>query len=131
MVGPAEERAIARAAEEGRTPGSRRGAFQGTRAAGGKRHGKSSVQQEHDEVVAVHIIGIHAADLIQECANAVAAGTSVKELSMMSRPPAQIHSYHGHKIGWMPWFHYAGPLCWILAELSGGGYLETHLQLSY
>ncbi len=31
----------------------------------------------------MHIIGIHAADLIQECANAVAAGTTVQELSMM------------------------------------------------
>lgn len=31
----------------------------------------------------VHIIGIHAADLIQECANAVAAGTTVRELAMM------------------------------------------------
>merc|ERR1712241_1288790 len=29
------------------------------------------------------VIGIHAADLIQECANAVAAGTTVQELSMM------------------------------------------------
>ena len=35
------------------------------------------------KVIAVHIIGIHAADLIQECANAVAAGTTVQELSMM------------------------------------------------
>ena len=31
----------------------------------------------------MHIIGIHAADLIQECSNAVAAGTTVEELSMM------------------------------------------------
>lgn len=35
------------------------------------------------EVLGVHIIGIHAADLIQECANAVAAGTTVGELAMM------------------------------------------------
>jgi dihydrolipoamide dehydrogenase len=33
--------------------------------------------------VAVHNIGIHAADLIQECANAFTAGTAVQELSMM------------------------------------------------
>jgi dihydrolipoamide dehydrogenase len=36
-----------------------------------------------EEILGVHIIGIHAADLIQECANAVAAGTTVRELSMM------------------------------------------------
>ncbi len=34
-------------------------------------------------LLGVHIIGIHAADLIQECSNAVAAGTTVEELSMM------------------------------------------------
>jgi len=33
--------------------------------------------------VGVHIIGIHAADLIQECANAMAAGTTVREIAMM------------------------------------------------
>ena len=36
------------------------------------------------EILGVHIIGIHAADLIQECANAVAAGTTVEELAMMT-----------------------------------------------
>lgn len=34
-------------------------------------------------MIGVHIIGLHAADLIQECSNAVAAGTTVRELSMM------------------------------------------------
>lgn len=36
-----------------------------------------------EEILGVHIIGIHAADLIQECANAMAAGTTVREISMM------------------------------------------------
>lgn len=41
--------------------------------------------KETEEIVGVHIIGLHAADLIQECSNAVAAGTTVRELSMMVR----------------------------------------------
>ncbi|CAN0464721.1 unnamed protein product, partial [Scytosiphon promiscuus] len=39
--------------------------------------------KETEKVIGVHIIGLHAADLIQECSNAVAAGTTVRELSMM------------------------------------------------
>ena len=39
--------------------------------------------KESEKVIGVHIIGLHAADLIQECSNAVAAGTTVRELSMM------------------------------------------------
>lgn len=35
------------------------------------------------EVIAVHIVGIHAADLIQECANAISAGSTLEDLSMM------------------------------------------------
>lgn len=41
--------------------------------------------KETEQIVGVHIIGLHAADLIQECSNAVAAGTTVRELSMMVR----------------------------------------------
>lgn len=41
--------------------------------------------KDTEEIVGVHIIGLHAADLIQECSNAVAAGTTVRELSMMVR----------------------------------------------
>ena len=43
-----------------------------------------------EEVLGVHIIGIHAADLIQECANAVAGGTTVRELAMMVSGGARI-----------------------------------------
>ena len=35
------------------------------------------------QILGVQIIGMHAADLIQECANAMAAGTTCKELAMM------------------------------------------------
>lgn len=46
-----------------------------------------------EELLGVHIIGIHAADLIQSCANAVAAGTTVRELSMMVRLVASPSSF--------------------------------------
>ena len=36
-----------------------------------------------EQIVGVHIIGLHAADLIQECSNAVATGTTVRELAML------------------------------------------------
>jgi dihydrolipoamide dehydrogenase len=34
-------------------------------------------------LLGVQIIGLHAADLIQECANAIAAKTTVREIAMM------------------------------------------------
>lgn len=36
-----------------------------------------------EQLLGVHIIGLHAADLIQECANAMMAGTTVRQLAMM------------------------------------------------
>ena len=47
-----------------------------------------------EEILGVHIIGIHAADLIQPCANAVAAGTTVRELAMMVSFVAQFFIIH-------------------------------------
>ena len=44
---------------------------------------KCLFNKDTGKVLGVHIIGIHASDLIQECANAIAAGTTVKELAMM------------------------------------------------
>lgn len=55
--------------------------------------------KETEGILGVHIIGLHAADLIQECSNAVAAGTTVRELSMMvsaENPHIQIGRY-----GWL------------------------------
>lgn len=39
--------------------------------------------QNTGELLGVHIIGLHAADLIQECANAMVAGSTVRQLAMM------------------------------------------------
>ena len=87
MVGPTEEQAVEMAEKEGWTLGKSQGNFRANSKAlaEGEGNGIAKVlfKQETGEVVAVHIIGLHAADLIQECANAVAAGTTVQELSMM------------------------------------------------
>ena len=87
MVGPTEEQAVVKAADEGWTLGKSQGNFKANSKAlaEGEGNGIAKVlfKEETGEVVAVHIIGIHAADLIQECANAIAAGTTVQELSMM------------------------------------------------
>jgi len=87
MVGPTEEQAIEMAEKEGWTLGKSQGSFRANSKAlaEGEGNGMAKVlfKKETGHVVAVHIIGLHAADLIQECANAVAAGTTVQELSMM------------------------------------------------
>lgn len=87
MVGPTEEQARERAEKEGWTLGKSQGSFRANSKAlaEGEGNGIAKVLFNKDtgKVVSVHIIGIHAADLIQECANAVAAGTTVQELSMM------------------------------------------------
>jgi dihydrolipoamide dehydrogenase len=87
MVGPTEEQAIILAEKEGWTLGKSQGSFKANSKAlaEGESNGMAKVlfKKETGHVVAVHIIGLHAADLIQECANAVSAGTTVKELSMM------------------------------------------------
>jgi len=87
MVGPTEEQAVEMAEKEGWTLGKSQGSFRANSKAlaEGESNGMAKVlfKKETGHVVAVHIIGLHAADLIQECANAVAAGTTVQELSMM------------------------------------------------
>jgi len=87
MVGPTEEQAIEKAEKEGWTLGKSTGSFRANSKALAELEGNGMAKvlynKDTGKVVAVHIIGIHAADLIQECANAVAAGTTVQELSMM------------------------------------------------
>jgi len=87
MVGPTEEQAQERADKEGWTLGKSQGSFRANSKALAELEGNGMAKvlynKETGKVVSVHIIGIHAADLIQECANAVAAGTTVQELSMM------------------------------------------------
>lgn len=87
MVGPTEEQAKEMAEKEGWEMGISKGSFRANSKALAEGEGNGMAKVIYNKgtgkVVAVHIIGIHAADLIQECSNAVAAGTTVKELSMM------------------------------------------------
>eukprot|EP00816_Leptocylindrus_hargravesii_P011001 CAMPEP_0196819436 /NCGR_PEP_ID=MMETSP1362-20130617/70558_1 /TAXON_ID=163516 /ORGANISM="Leptocylindrus danicus, Strain CCMP1856" /LENGTH=529 /DNA_ID=CAMNT_0042197929 /DNA_START=9 /DNA_END=1598 /DNA_ORIENTATION=+ len=87
MVGPTEEQCIERAEKEGWTLGKSTGSFRANSKAlaEGEGNGMAKVlyNKETGKVVSVHIMGIHAADLIQECANAVACGTTVQDLSMI------------------------------------------------
>ena len=87
MVGPTEEQAKEMAEKEGWTLAKSSSSFKANSKAlaEGESNGvaKCLYKKETGEVVAVHIIGLHAADLIQECANAVASGATVQEMSMI------------------------------------------------
>lgn len=87
FVGLSEEQAKAKAEKEGFKLGKSIGHFRANSKAlaEGEPDGiaKVLVNKDTEELLGVHIIGLHAADLIQECANAMAAGTTVRELSYM------------------------------------------------
>jgi len=87
MVGPTEEQARERAEEGGYEIGVSQGSFKANSKAlaegAGDGIAKVVFRKDTYEVIAVHIVGIHAADLIQECANAIEAGSTLKDLSMM------------------------------------------------
>lgn len=87
MVGPTEEQAVVMAAEHGFKLGKSMGSFKANSKALAEGEGNGIVKvlfnEDNGKLLAVHIIGLHAADLIQECANAVSAEMTVKELSMI------------------------------------------------
>merc|ERR1719437_98102 len=87
MVGPTEEQAKERAEKEGWEMGIAQGNFKANSKALAEGEGegiaKVIFRKDTFEVVAVHIIGLHAADLIQECSNAINAGSTLEDLSMM------------------------------------------------
>jgi len=87
MVGPTEEQARERAEAEGYEVGVSQGSFKANSKAlaegAGEGIAKVIFRTDTYEVIAVHIIGLHAADLIQECSNAIEAGSTLKDLSMM------------------------------------------------
>jgi len=88
MVGLTEDQAKVRAVEKGFTLGKSIGYFKANSKALAENESdgiaKVLYNKDTEEIVGVHIIGIHAADLIQECANAMAAGTTVREIAMMT-----------------------------------------------
>lgn len=88
FVGLSEEQAQARAEKEGFTLGKSTGHFRANSKALAELEGdgiaKVLFNKDTEELLGVHIIGMHAADLIQECANAIARGTTVRELAMIT-----------------------------------------------
>jgi len=87
MVGPTEEQAREKAKEEGYEIGVSQGSFKANSKALAEGEGegiaKVIFRKDTYEVIAVHIVGLHAADLIQECSNAINAGSTLEDLSMM------------------------------------------------
>ena len=86
MVGPTEEQAREKAEAEGYEIAISTGSFRANSKALAEGEGdgiaKVIFNKETTEVIAVHIVGIHAADLIQECANAIEHGINLRQLSM-------------------------------------------------
>jgi len=86
MVGPTEEQAREKAEAEGWELGISTGSFRANSKALAEGEGdgiaKVMFRKDTTEVVGVHIVGLHAADLIQECSNAIEHGVNLKTLSM-------------------------------------------------
>lgn len=85
MVGLTEPAAKKAAEEGGWELGKSVGNFRANSKALAEGEGdgiaKVLFNKGNGKIVGVHIIGLHAADLIQECANAMARGTTVEELA--------------------------------------------------
>jgi dihydrolipoamide dehydrogenase len=85
FVGLTEPAAQAQAEAEGFTIATVRSYFKGNSKAlaEGESDGLAKViyRQDTGEILGAHIIGLHAADLIQEAANAIAQGQTVTDLS--------------------------------------------------
>ncbi|KAJ8901567.1 hypothetical protein NDN08_003776 [Rhodosorus marinus] len=88
MVGPTEPQAKELAEKEGFEIGKSLGHFRANSKALAENEGdgicKVLYRKDNGKIIAVHIIGLHAADLIQECATAVAAGLTVNDLAFIT-----------------------------------------------
>merc|ERR1719298_31531 len=86
MVGPTEEQAREKAEAEGYEIAVSTGNFRANSKAlaEGEADGIAKVifRKDTTEVISCHIVGLHAADLIQEVANAIEHGINLRELSM-------------------------------------------------
>uniref|UniRef100_A0A7S1TMT1 Dihydrolipoyl dehydrogenase n=1 Tax=Erythrolobus australicus TaxID=1077150 RepID=A0A7S1TMT1_9RHOD len=85
MVGLSETTAKERATAEGFELGKSTAYFRANSKALAEGEGdgiaKILFRKDNEKILGVHIIGMHAADLVQECANAMARGTTLKELA--------------------------------------------------
>mmetsp|Transcript_33766 Transcript_33766/g.132721 ORF Transcript_33766/g.132721 Transcript_33766/m.132721 type:complete len:276 (+) Transcript_33766:929-1756(+) len=88
MVGPTEPQAKELAEKEGFEIGKSLGHFRANSKALAENEGdgicKVLYRKDNGKIIAVHIIGLHAADLIQECATAVAAGLTVNDVAFIT-----------------------------------------------
>lgn len=88
MVGLSEDQAKEKAAADGFELGKSTGHFRANSKALAENEAdgiaKVLFNKDTEEILGVHIIGLHAADLIQECANAMVAGSTVREVAMMT-----------------------------------------------
>jgi dihydrolipoamide dehydrogenase len=86
-VGLTEEQAKAKATKENFTLGKATSHFRANSKALAENDAdgiaKIVYNKGSGEILGIHIIGLHAADLIQECANAMMAGCTVKQMAMM------------------------------------------------
>lgn len=85
MVGLTEPKAKEVAEEGGFELGKSTGYFRANSKALAEGEGEGIAKvlfnKSNGKILGVHIIGLHAADLIQECSNAIARGTTVDELA--------------------------------------------------
>lgn len=85
MVGLTEPKAKELAHSSGFELGKSTGYFRANSKALAEGEGdgiaKVLFNKDNGKILGVHIIGMHAADLIQECSNAIARGTTVNELA--------------------------------------------------
>jgi dihydrolipoamide dehydrogenase len=85
MVGLTEPKAKELAAASGFSLGKSTGYFKANSKALAEGEGdgiaKVLFNKDNGKILGVHIIGLHAADLIQECSNAMARGTTVNDLA--------------------------------------------------
>uniref|UniRef100_A0A7S1XC47 Dihydrolipoyl dehydrogenase n=1 Tax=Compsopogon caeruleus TaxID=31354 RepID=A0A7S1XC47_9RHOD len=85
FVGMSEPQATELAEKEGFELGKSVGHFRANSKALAENEGEGIAKVLYNrstgKILGVHIIGLHAADLIQECANAVAGGVTVNELA--------------------------------------------------
>jgi dihydrolipoamide dehydrogenase len=88
FVGIDEAAAKAKAATDGFELGIGMGNFRANSKALAEAEGegvaKVMFNKKTREVLGVHIVGLHAADLIQECANAIELGTTIDQLAMIT-----------------------------------------------
>mmetsp|Transcript_13571 Transcript_13571/g.29392 ORF Transcript_13571/g.29392 Transcript_13571/m.29392 type:complete len:570 (-) Transcript_13571:1992-3701(-) len=85
MVGLSEVAAKEKAEKDGFELGKSTAFFRANSKALAEGEGdgiaKILFRKDTEAILGVHIIGMHAADLVQECANAMARGTTLKELA--------------------------------------------------